>query len=365
MTKLSRRAFELLTILALVAVPARAEDDGQKTLEAKNLKKVGPVFVLPVEAEIEAKWKDALKTKTAKVMPAQKASRQADAVVEAAKKQIERGKQYIDRIDTEIANANTIVKHNQLVAAYHKAEKALETLENQLDTAEQRAKDQRTAAMQAAEEFSEQLMATRKLFDKAERQYKSLEKDKKITAALAALDEADSKIKHKLGPSTTMLATGKKLTNLEGTVFSEAVPIRRTEGDLWTAAVVFGDKPAVEMEIDTGASSVVLPHKLAKELGLEPDADAPVIRGQLANGSIVQGRRVIAPRIRLGRFEVENVECMVFGPEYPDASALLGQSFLGKFVYKIDAVNSKLVMTALDGPDRSEKPKSKQSKSKD
>jgi clan AA aspartic protease (TIGR02281 family) len=277
------------------------------------------------------------------------------------KKQIEQGKKYIDKLDTELAAATTVTKHNQLVGEYRKAEKAMEALEEQLEKAEKTEKEKRTAAMQAAEEYSEQLLQIRKQFDKTERQYKSLGADKGIKDALEALAKADPKAKLKLGPSPTMVATGTKLKNLEGTVFSESVPIKRTEGDLWTATVVFGDEStaALEMEIDTGASSVVLSHKMAKELGLEPGADAPIVRGQLANGQVVQGKRVIAPRVRVGKFEVRDVECLVFGPEYPNASALLGQSFLSKFVYKIDAVNSKLIMTQLEAPNADSKSNSK------
>jgi clan AA aspartic protease (TIGR02281 family) len=340
----------------------RADDD-LKAFEEKGLKKTGSVFVLADEAEIETKMKDAIKTKSTKVMPAQKALRQAEQGVEAAKQQIERGKKYIDKLDSDIAAATTVTKHNQLVGEYRKAEKAMQGLEDQLEKAEKTEKEKRTAAMQAAEEFSEQLLQIRKLYDKVDRKYKSIGKEKEVKDSLEELNKADPKAKLKLGPSTTMVATGTKLKNLEGTVFSEAVPIKQTEGDLWTATVVFEDDDnkttAVEMEIDTGASSVVLPHKLAKEIGIEPGPDDPIVRGQLANGQIVQGKRVIAPRIRVGKFEVRDVECLIFGPEYPDASALLGQSFLSKFVYKIDAVNSKLVMTQLETPESGSKSKSK------
>jgi clan AA aspartic protease (TIGR02281 family) len=352
----------LLVSLALTTLSGVVRaDDELKTITDKGLKKTGPVFVLGDETEIENKMKDAIKVKSSKVMPAQKALKQAEQAVEAVKKQVEQGKKYIDKLDTELAAATTITKHNQLVGEYRKAEKAMEALEEQVEKAEKTEKEKRTAAMQAAEEYSEQLLKIRKLYDKVERQYKSFGTDKEIKEALEALNKADPKAKLKLGPSPTMVATGTKLKNLEGTVFSESVPIKQTEGDLWTATVVFEDDDnkttALEMEIDTGASSVVLSHQMAKDIGIEPGPDAPIVRGQLANGQIVQGKQVIAPRIRVGKFEVRDVECLVFGPEYPNASALLGQSFLSKFVYKIDAVNSKLVMTQLDAPDGGSKSK--------
>lgn len=338
-------------------------DGEQKTIEAKGLKKSGSVFVLADEAEIENKMKEAIKVKSSKVIPAQKTLKQAEQAVEAVKKQIEQGKKYIDKLDSDLAAATTVTKHNQIVGEYRKAEKAMEALEEQLDKVEKAEKEKRTAAMQSAEEYSEQLLQIRKFYEKVERQYKSLGTDKEIKDALEALLKADPKSKLKLGPSPAMVATGTKLKNLEGTVFSESVPIKKTDGDLWTATVVFEDDDnkttALEMEIDTGASSVVLSHKMAKDIGIEPGPDDPVVRGQLANGQVVQGKRVIAPRIRVGKFEVRDVECLVFGPEYPNASALLGQSFLSKFVYKIDAVNSKLVMTQLESPNAGSKSNSK------
>jgi clan AA aspartic protease (TIGR02281 family) len=336
--------------LALVTSVLPAADN-EKTLTDKGLKKSGSVYALPDEGQIEAKMKDAIKVKAGKIAPAQKQQKTAEQAVDVIRKQMEAGKKFLDNIEVEIPKAPSAAKHNQMVSDYRKAEKKMEELQTQLEAAEKTAKEKRNAVMQAAEEYNEHLLQARKLYDKIAKQYKGIATEKEVTDALAALNAADAKAKLKLGPTAAMLATGTKLKNLEDQVFSEAIPIKQGQGGLWSIGVMFNNKSAVELEIDTGASSVVLPFKLAKELGLEPGYDAPTVRGQLANGSIVEGKKVMAPRIRVGRFVVDDVECLVFGPEYDQASALLGQSFLSHFVYKIDSVNAKLVMTKLETPE--------------
>jgi hypothetical protein len=69
---------------------------------------------------------------------------------------------------------------------------------------------------------------------------------------------------------------------------------------------------------------------------------------QMADGHVVEGKKLVAGSIRVGKFEVEKVDVVVMPASLPNAASLLGQSFLKHFTYKIDTANSKLVMTKVD-----------------
>jgi predicted aspartyl protease len=73
----------------------------------------------------------------------------------------------------------------------------------------------------------------------------------------------------------------------------------------------------------------------------------------LADGRQVRAKRLAIPKVRVGKFEVDNVDCVVMPSSLPDAAPLLGMSFLGQFSFKIDTENKKLTMTKIDGAPKS------------
>ncbi|MBE9549049.1 MAG: retroviral-like aspartic protease family protein [Proteobacteria bacterium] len=88
----------------------------------------------------------------------------------------------------------------------------------------------------------------------------------------------------------------------------------RAKGEINGAAVVF--------LLDTGATDVAVPEKLAHQLGL---IKGPQIQMQTANG-ISRGYLTRIDRVRLGSIEVNNVRAVITAGLEGDA--LLGMSFL-------------------------------------
>ena len=105
------------------------------------------------------------------------------------------------------------------------------------------------------------------------------------------------------------------------------VTLRRNSNGHFAARIMVNGKPATFL-VDTGASSVVLPWRVADELGYDPNSLPFILTVGTANGS------AIAAPIRIGRMEMgdivlENVEAMVV-EEGKLSQPLLGMSFLNR-----------------------------------
>jgi clan AA aspartic protease (TIGR02281 family) len=140
----------------------------------------------------------------------------------------------------------------------------------------------------------------------------------------------------------------RKLRKFEETVLSDSIDIRHDRSQLWELSVVFNGKDPQIINLDTGASLVALSYQAAKAAGLTPSENDPTIKMELADGHLVEGKKVVAGSIRVGKFEVEQVDVVVMPASLPNAASLLGQSFLKHFTYKVDTAKSKLVMTKVD-----------------
>lgn len=77
-----------------------------------------------------------------------------------------------------------------------------------------------------------------------------------------------------------------------------------------------------------------------------PDEQA-VVRMQLADGNIIEGREVSLKTVRVGRFTLEEVRCVVLSKGLPDAPLILGGSFLNHFIVKLDPGARQLHLTEI------------------
>ena len=200
----------------------------------------------------------------------------------------------------------------------------------------------------ASEQYINLLLKLRKQYDEIDEKYDQLTADLKVQKALEGVSKEGSEFK--LGPTGSFAALDRSLKKLESKILSQTISLHEGEGrDVWSVAVVINGKDPVELMLDTGAYSVVLPYKTAVDVGLDPSSDAPTIRVILADGHIVECKQVTAATVRLGKFTVENLECGVMPANCPNAASVLGQGFLRHFTYKIDNVKGKLTITQIEG----------------
>ena len=87
---------------------------------------------------------------------------------------------------------------------------------------------------------------------------------------------------------------------------------------------------------------------LAAQIGLFPSPTDPTTHLWVADGSVIVATVMTIPLARVGTFEVKNVRCIVLPPEYKNAPALLGGSFLNRFGYRIDTGTATLTLHRLD-----------------
>ncbi len=98
--------------------------------------------------------------------------------------------------------------------------------------------------------------------------------------------------------------------------------------------------------LDTGATTVVLSDRVARELGVRDNvAEKDKVEVQLADGRKIEARHVVLDSVRVEDSEVKDVGAVVLLDAEEDmGDGLLGMSFLNKFNFQIDTLNNKLIL---------------------
>jgi clan AA aspartic protease (TIGR02281 family) len=133
-------------------------------------------------------------------------------------------------------------------------------------------------------------------------------------------------------------------------VLTERVNLRKEGGIFWVD-VTFNGKVTKAMAWDTGASDVVLPADLAASIGLRPGKDDPVVQCHVADGSVVEARQMTIASVRVGKFTVKDVSCVVMPAEKANVPPLLGQSFQRNFTFKFNADAAQLTLSRVETPE--------------
>ncbi len=325
---------------------AGADKTGAELLASKGLRKIGPFFVLTDEAALKKKLRD-LDPVRRKVSDAQKKAADAEKVVEQKKQDILQSLQRRHELEVQLNGVNNVEQHNRIVNWINALGDHIQLQEKWLKD-DKGTKLLRASATEVTEHYVEAIMQLRKQCKEVKAKYDALAADEQVKQAMAEVNKGES-ISGKLGPSADFATVDRNLKKLEGNVVSETIPMRRDEGDLWTVSVTFNGLHSCDLTIDTGSGDVCLPYKLAGEMGLTPSATDPEVTCMLADGHTVKCKMVFAKTVRVGKFTVEHVECGVMPADCPEASAMLGQSFLKHFTFRIDNANGKLIMAQV-GP---------------
>jgi aspartyl protease family protein len=238
--------------------------------------------------------------------------------------------------------ANNVNENNRIVAAINNYQDELEERQK-LRYDPNANKEVRAKVSQAREKYVSKLLGTRAAVDRAAKIYKELSADEAVTKALAAVNEDQGK-KLELGPSKTFASKIKALEKMEALILTDQIQLTRGRGT-YDIEVVLNGKYTKTFIFDTGASNVSIPETLANEIGLKADASTQPINVHIADGSTVTGKLMKIESIRVGKFVVENVDCIVMPLQ--NAPALLGGAFLNNFNYKLDPSTSKLELSKI------------------
>lgn len=317
-------------------------------LESKGLKKFGRNYVLPAEKEMSTLLKGVRHLKKS-VLDATKATANAQQRLDDLKKQrVEMLRQRVGRSDYLQRNGNLSVKRRNKIVD------EINALATQIDLANEgqvvltkEADEARANLVKARQAYVEVILKARKIVDQLEQTYAKLATDMEVAAALAAMNKGESR-PLKLGPSSSMTRNVRQLVKLEKTVLSETVQLRKGGSATYFVPVTFNDEFHQELVVDTGASLIALPWSMAKDIEMIPNSRDPKVRLTLADGSVVVARLMFAKKVRVGKFEVENVQCAVFPESLSNAPALLGMSYLGNFSFQLNSADGTLSLVRIE-----------------
>ena len=196
----------------------------------------------------------------------------------------------------------------------------------------------RAAANSAREKYVQQILKTRaRRTNRIGRIRRAFQEDEEAKSRSSRSGTPPLEhVRSRSSPHAPFQAELKQLAGLEKTVISEKIPLRR-EGNSYYASVVVNADHVVDMVVDTGASSLVLPYKTAMECGVKIDASAMAVQMIVASGAKFKSKLVTLDSVRASENAPRRkVECVVLPPEATNAPILLGMTFLGRFNFSIN-----------------------------
>lgn len=325
--------------IALSAWPTLA--DPAKTLEDAGLTKTGVEYIFKEETEILRAQRD--------ISQAQRDLKEAEDDFRDAERKIGKAQNYIAALQREIDELRSQARRADTRNKYDRAVSAMEQKVREIEqTQEERKKfevEQQAKIDDARADYIETMFTW---VDKAQtitKKYEAIADDPAITEAIKQVSEQDNR-RYALGPSKRFIALQKKLAKASEEYQRGAVDLRKEHNTLMID-VRINSKPIREMILDTGASSVSLPFLFAKDLGIVPTENDPVVQLQMADGKIVDARQVKLDSVQVGEFIVKNVEAFVLPEHLHAAPPLLGNSFLGNFTFEVDPDRGKLILSRL------------------
>ena len=335
----------LFACLSAATSPALAADMAEDALKEKGIRRVGTYLAITEETELTKMFTSVARLKKA-VLDSGNELAQAEKKVAEAKDLITAYLQQRRGLLAQIDSGRlSVEQHNRAVTQYNELGDRIRLLEN-LDPAKE-LKAPREKANQAREAYLQQVLDMRALADKIQRAYVDLAADAEVKKAIEQLNEETGKT-YSLVESKTFQSKLRDLNRLEDSVLSETIPLRSDRSDTFLVSTVLNGKYTKELVIDSGASIMSFPYKLAAEVGVEPKSTDPDVTLILADGDRVQAKLVKIPQVRVGKFVVENVECAVMPQDLVNASPILGMSFLRHFSFKIDSSTHKLTMAKVE-----------------
>jgi clan AA aspartic protease (TIGR02281 family) len=142
----------------------------------------------------------------------------------------------------------------------------------------------------------------------------------------------------------------RQATSREATVKKDDLPgsvnLVEQNGHVFVESVLNG-RVRARLILDTGATFIVLPYRLAQELRIDPQKATRSAQLQLADGRIINTAFVTLDSVRAGHAEANNIEAAILPPQIGDIGVedgILGMSFLKRFSFKVDYIRRKLIL---------------------
>ena len=249
--------------------------------------------------------------------------------------------------NAQLANVQDIATNNRLIGAINTIRGQMSLAQKSLEVLKEHENQARVQLNEAREAYVQNTFEMRKLADQLSEAYDKAADSPETQERIKTL-AAESGKELKFEKSSALQNNLRKLEDLEKTVYKEKISLRR-DGNTYYATVVVNGKHTTEMIVDSGASLISLPYELAVSMDLKPEPGDKKILITIADGSTITGVLKKIPTVRVGTFELKDVECAVLGPEAVSATPLLGMTFLGEFQVLLDPDASTLGITLIEG----------------
>ena len=340
----------ILGVLTLVLAAGAAladEEAARKTLEGKGLVLQGNTALLPIEAD--------LSKHQATLNRVKRDFRKAETDYRAMERRLSQVKAYISDRQYRLEELKGETRKAQTVESYNKLVEEINALERELQQVtaerEKRERDNQTSYDKAQAEYVTTLLKIAEEIEAAAKKYDELNQDEEVRKALEAMSVENRRFI--IGPTNAFESARRMLARETADIESGVIKLQR-ENDTFLIDVRINEKPTRQMVLDTGASSISLPFTMAQELGITVEDADPKVNVVLADGRQVMAALKTLESVQVGQFIVRNVECLVLPEELIAAPALLGNSFLKHFQFRLDPEAGELRMTRLNPED--EKP---------
>jgi len=334
----------LLLTCSMIGTTNAADPTPDSVLKAKGLKRSGATYVLPIEAEFQRKL-NAARVHYRNVSDAVARKAEYERIVQDGRLELRQLEQQRVFLNQQLAQASNVQENNRLVASVNAINGQINLLNQQInDPSSTQVLGAKLASRR--EDFIQAVLDLRQLANKAQEEYAFASKDAEISEALVAINKS-TKAKLTLGPSKTFIENLKTLEKVETSVLTESVALRK-EGGVFMVDVTFNGKVVKPLVFDTGASTVVLSAQLADEIGLKPASSDRPVKAIVADGSEVQARSTTIPTLRVGKFTVKDVECIVMPADKKNVPPLLGQTFHKHFTYKFTPESGTLILSQVE-----------------
>jgi len=342
----NRLSYCLAACAVLVASTVARSADPADLLKDAGLTRSGDVYVLPDEAPVLEGIKSLRVTKV-QADKESRARKALDLQIASKKKIIKDAEKEWHGLENRLGVITDVRIHNNLVARMNRLVlDQKQAMADEKDLEEQAEK----ASMTGKTKFVDDMATLAPKADTVSDKYKALAADAAVTSSIGKQKPSAPGAKVALGPSAEYVTAVADLTKWRSEVESEKIPLREEHGTHTVDVLLNGEH--FLMGVDTGASSISLTGEVAEKLSLVPGPHDAVVHISLADGSVIEGHEMSIKTVRVGRFTLEDVPCVVLNKGLKDAPLLLGGSFLNHFVVKLDPAAGELQLTEI----KSERP---------
>ena len=182
------------------------------------------------------------------------------------------------------------------------------------------------------------LLAIRRSRPQMETDYRGLEADLEVQAALRRLGEG-----HRLGPLESYRAELSRLDEYERLVFTPWLPAYLQSGRMRVGAILNETTP-ITFSWHAESGPTVLSESMIEAAGLELPGAGAAVPLPLGKGRTLTARRMTVPALRFGQVVLRDVPVHVLGPDGEDVGAMIGRDAFEGYDVKPELARLQLLI---------------------